>query len=105
MPEAVVPGLERRLKAQLLGEVEFDAFTRGRYATDASLDQIMPIGVVAPSSLKEVEYAASLPSLVGFTLSLGNQSVHLPFMTFARRAQRAQLTVNRGGTDYSDWSD
>ena len=53
MPETVVPGLERRLKAQLLGEVQFDAFTRGRYATDASHYQIMPIGVVAPRSIKE----------------------------------------------------
>jgi FAD/FMN-containing dehydrogenase len=60
MPETVVPGLERRLKAQLLGEVAFDAFTRGRYATDASHYQIMPIGVVAPSSAKEVEYTLAL---------------------------------------------
>jgi hypothetical protein len=35
--------------------------TRGPYATDASHDQIMPIGVVAPSSTKEVEYTASVP--------------------------------------------
>jgi hypothetical protein len=47
MPETAMPGLERRLKAQLLGDVEFDAFTRGRYATDASHYQIMPIGVAA----------------------------------------------------------
>ncbi|MBV8112087.1 MAG: hypothetical protein JO012_20215, partial [Hyphomicrobiales bacterium] len=48
MAQTVVPGLERRLKAHLLGEVQFDAFTRGRYATDASHYQIMPLGVVAP---------------------------------------------------------
>ena len=60
MPETVVPGLERRLKAQLLGEVQFDAFSRGRYATDASHYQIMPIGVVAPSSTKEVEYTLAI---------------------------------------------
>ncbi len=58
--EIIVPGLERRLKAQLLGDVQFDAFTRGRYATDASHYQIMPIGVVAPRSLKEVEYTLAL---------------------------------------------
>ena len=52
MAQTVVPGLERRLKAHLLGEVEFDAFTRGRYATDASHYQIMPLGVVAPRSVK-----------------------------------------------------
>ncbi|HEY7662117.1 MAG TPA: FAD-linked oxidase C-terminal domain-containing protein [Xanthobacteraceae bacterium] len=60
MAETVLPGLERRLKTQLLGEVEFDAFTRGRYATDASHYQIMPIGVVAPRSTKEAEHALAL---------------------------------------------
>jgi len=69
MPETVVPGLERRLKAQLLGEVEFDAFTRGRYATDASHYQIMPIGVVAPSSAKEVEYALALAREEGVSVT------------------------------------
>ena len=60
MAETVVPGLERRLRAQLLGEVNFDAFTRGRYATDASHYQIMPLGVVAPRSMKEAEQALAL---------------------------------------------
>ena len=43
-----MPGLERRLKAELTGDVHFDRFTRGRYATDASHYQIMPVGMVAP---------------------------------------------------------
>src|SRR5262247_72588 len=60
MAQTVVPGLERRLKAHLLGEVQFDAFTRGRYATDASHHQIMPIGVVAPRSVKEAEHALGI---------------------------------------------
>ncbi len=60
MAETVVPGLERRLKAHLLGEVQFDSFTRGRYATDASHYQITPIGVVAPRSTKEAEHALAL---------------------------------------------
>ena len=60
MAETVVPGLEQRLKAHLLGEVNFDAFTRGRYATDASHYQIMPVGVVAPRSIKEAEHALAL---------------------------------------------
>ncbi|MBX9620032.1 MAG: FAD-binding protein [Hyphomicrobiales bacterium] len=42
------PGLERRLKAQINGEVHFDSFSRGRYATDASSYQMMPMGVVIP---------------------------------------------------------
>jgi FAD/FMN-containing dehydrogenase/Fe-S oxidoreductase len=60
MAQTVVPGLERRLKAHLLGEVEFDAFTRGRYATDASHYQVMPLGVVAPRSVKEAEHALAI---------------------------------------------
>src|SRR5216684_2652060 len=60
MAHTTMPGLERRLKATLLGEVAFDPFTRGRYATDASHYQIMPIGVVAPRSIKEAEYALTI---------------------------------------------
>jgi len=60
MAQTVVPGLERRLKAHLLGDVAFDAFTRGRYATDASHYQIMPLGVVAPRSVKEAAYALAI---------------------------------------------
>ena len=44
--------LERALKNALEGEVRFDAFTRGRYATDASIYQIVPAGVVFPKSVK-----------------------------------------------------
>jgi FAD/FMN-containing dehydrogenase/Fe-S oxidoreductase len=60
MPETLMPGLERRLKAQLQGDVQFDAFTRGRYATDASHYQIMPIGMVAPRSMAEAQWALAL---------------------------------------------
>ncbi len=50
--------LERRLGKALRGEVRFDAFTRGRYATDASIYQIMPQGVAFPTS--EGDVAAAL---------------------------------------------
>lgn len=46
--------LERRLKKALQGEVRFDAFTRGRYATDASIYQILPTGVIFPKSVDDV---------------------------------------------------
>ncbi len=46
--------LERRLGKALRGEVRFDAFTRGRYATDASIYQIMPQGVVFPQSPEDI---------------------------------------------------
>jgi FAD/FMN-containing dehydrogenase/Fe-S oxidoreductase len=47
-------GLARRLAEQLQGEARFDAFTRGRYSTDASIYQIMPAGVVLPRSAADI---------------------------------------------------
>jgi FAD/FMN-containing dehydrogenase/Fe-S oxidoreductase len=49
--------LERRLKAERIADMRFDAFTRGRYATDASHYQIMPLGVVTPNTIEEAERA------------------------------------------------
>jgi FAD/FMN-containing dehydrogenase/Fe-S oxidoreductase len=43
-----------------VGEVRFDAFTRGRYATDASHYQIMPLGVVTPRTIEEAERAIGI---------------------------------------------
>jgi FAD/FMN-containing dehydrogenase/Fe-S oxidoreductase len=64
----VMPGLERRLKAELSGDVAFDRFTRGRYATDASHYQIMPVGVVAPRTIEEAERAINLARAEGVSL-------------------------------------
>ncbi len=55
-----MPGLERRLSAERAGEARFDAFTRGRYATDASHYQIMPLGVVTPRTIEEAERAIAI---------------------------------------------
>ncbi len=48
------PGLERRLRREIAGQVLFDAFSRGRYATDASIYQMMPLGVVVPARVEDV---------------------------------------------------
>src|SRR3954468_13051422 len=40
--------LARRLAREIDGEVLFDAASRGRYATDASIYQVTPVGVVIP---------------------------------------------------------
>jgi len=47
-------GLAARLRRELEGEVLFDAFSRGRYSTDASIYQIEPIGVVVPRHSQDV---------------------------------------------------
>ena len=49
--------LERRLRRELRGDVLFDDFSRGRYSTDASIYQLMPIGVEVPKR-DDIEEAA-----------------------------------------------
>jgi len=51
---------EDRLAREITGDVFFDAFSRGRYATDASFYQIMPAGVVVPRSIDEALRALSI---------------------------------------------
>ncbi len=63
-----MPGLERRLKAELSGEVQFDRFSRGRYATDASHYQIVPVGVVAPRTIEEAERAIGIARSEGVSV-------------------------------------
>ncbi|MFI4989123.1 MAG: hypothetical protein ACHQF3_16980, partial [Alphaproteobacteria bacterium] len=46
--------LAARLRREIEGEVRFDAGTRGRYATDASIYQIEPIGVTIPKSEADI---------------------------------------------------
>src|ERR1044071_7587378 len=60
MAETVMPALARRLKAELRGDVMFDRFSRGRYATDASHYQIVPLGVVAPRTIEEANRAIEI---------------------------------------------
>src|SRR5262249_9846198 len=57
MAATLAPGLERRLRAEISGDIAFDRFTRGRYATDASHYQMMPLGVVIPRTVEEAERA------------------------------------------------
>ena len=52
--------LARRLRAETEGEVLFDAPSRGRYATDASIYQIMPVGVLVPRSERDVATALDI---------------------------------------------
>lgn len=52
--------LERRLRADMTGDILFDRFSRGRYATDASFYQIVPSGVVVPKSMDEAIKAVAI---------------------------------------------
>ncbi|WP_020177364.1 FAD-binding and (Fe-S)-binding domain-containing protein [Methyloferula stellata] len=52
--------LARRLKAEVDGDVLFDAFSRGRYATDASHYQMMPLGAIVPRSMDDAARALAI---------------------------------------------
>ena len=52
--------LKQRLRRETRGEVLFDAFSRGRYSTDASIYQIEPLGVVIPKSRKDTATAIAI---------------------------------------------
>ncbi len=58
-------GLADRLRRELAGDVLFDPFSRGRYATDASIYQIEPIGVVLPRTQSDIEAAIALARAAG----------------------------------------
>ena len=77
--------LSRQLKAQLAGSVHFDDFTRGRYATDASIYQMMPAGVVVPQNLEDVKT----------TLELARE-FEVPITPRGGGTSQCGQTVNRG---------
>ncbi|MBN9598395.1 MAG: FAD-binding protein [Afipia sp.] len=60
MPTAAPSRLEQRLRAEITGDVLTDAFSRGRYATDASFYQIMPAAVVVPRTTEEALAAMAI---------------------------------------------
>src|SRR5262245_6232806 len=68
MPAQLMPVLERRLRSEITGDVLVDAFNRGRYATDASHYQMMPLGVVVPRSIAEAERAIAIARQEGATV-------------------------------------
>jgi FAD/FMN-containing dehydrogenase/Fe-S oxidoreductase len=77
------PGLVADLESLVAGEVRFDSYTRQLYATDASIYERTPIGVVFPTSTADVaaamEYCAQreIPVLPrGGGTSLAGQTVN-----------------------------
>src|SRR5947199_6593558 len=61
--------LERRLRSNMTGDVLFNAFDRGRYATDASFYEIMPLGVVIPRSMEEALRALAIAGDAGVSVT------------------------------------
>jgi FAD/FMN-containing dehydrogenase/Fe-S oxidoreductase len=52
--------LAAKLAREVSGDVFFDPFNRGRYATDASFYQIVPFGVVVPRTINEALRALAI---------------------------------------------
>ena len=61
----VTDGLAKQLRRHTQGEVLFDAASRGRYATDASIYQIMPAGVFVPKTAQDISTAITLAREAG----------------------------------------
>src|SRR5438270_412633 len=60
LDDTVGSGLETRLRREIRSEVLFDNFNRGRYATDASIYQIEPLGVVVPRNREDAAAAIAI---------------------------------------------
>src|SRR6202035_4739179 len=52
--------LAARLRRETTGEVLFSAADRGRYATDASIYQVEPVGVIVPRRIEDVMAALAI---------------------------------------------
>src|SRR5262245_46269555 len=59
-PTPALNRLSERLRRESYAEVYFDHGMRGLYATDASLYQIEPVGVVVPRTTRDVVTAVSV---------------------------------------------
>ena len=70
MSEAIRPWLMHRLRKEIAGEVLFGRFSRGRYATDASIYQMMPVGVVVAKRPEDVAAALSAARDEGVALTM-----------------------------------
>jgi len=68
MSSAQSSPLAVKLHKTLEGEVYFDRFSRGRYATDASIYQITPLGVVVPRTWADVEAALEIAREAGVSV-------------------------------------
>ena len=57
--------LARRLRRETQAEILFDPFSRGRYSTDASIYQIVPVGAVVPRSTDDIRTAIAIARAEG----------------------------------------
>ena len=88
--------LEAELRKRLRGEVRFDRMTRALYATDASIYQMDPVGVVFPMDVEDVVNTVTFSAAHGVPVlprgggtGLAGQTVnHAIVMDFSRHMNR-----------------
>ena len=93
--------LAERLRPNIEGEVLFDAFSRGRYSTDASMYQIEPVGVVVPKTEDDVRAALEIAREEGVSAAAA-RGRHLAVGADGRplagdRLHQAPQQAGRGG--------
>ena len=81
----VQASFEQRLRREVEGDVLFDSFSRGRYATDASHYQIQPLGVVVPRTVQGALHAMTLAQQEG-----------VPMTARGGGTSQSGQTINRG---------
>ncbi|KAF0674671.1 FAD-binding and (Fe-S)-binding domain-containing protein [Profundibacterium mesophilum] len=62
--------VRHRLERELEGSALWGAFDRGRYATDASIYQVMPAGVVLPRSVDDLALALDAAAEAGLPVTM-----------------------------------
>lgn len=95
--------LAERLRRETQAEVLFDPFSRGRYATDASIYQVEPVGVIVPRTTGDVAAAMAIareqgvPALArGGGTSQCGQTVNRALVIDCTKYLRRVLEVNPG---------
>src|SRR6266436_964604 len=67
-PGAGDSSLAARLRKEIEGEVMFDAASRGRYSTDASIYQVEPLGIVVPRTEEAARATIALAAAEGMPI-------------------------------------
>ena len=82
--ETLDPKLAKQVQDAIEGEVYLDAYTCGRYATDASIYQVKPLAVVVPKTVRDVETTLSI-----------TQKHEVPILARGAGTSQCGQTVNR----------
>ena len=101
MEKAKLEEFERALRDRVKGDISFDEITRGIYATDASIYQIMPVAVVLPRDEADVRAAVQTAAEYNVTIlprgggtSLGGQAVGRSMILDFSKYMNKVLEVN-----------